>query len=177
MIMRFKTLDIFSEPTQDIITQAKDLDQPILLPLKPYQDDRGWSLMNLFQGLHSFGQINFSHMHPGVIKAWHRHNCQTDLWVVVRGDLKIGIIEQIEEHQEGEPPSIDHKIWSIVLGEHNPGILVIPPGLWHGCAVLTPDPVDLLYVMDNRYNADEPDEQRRPYNHFGPLFSWEVEHK
>lgn len=173
MIKRFQTLDLFSEPTQDIVKRASIINQPILLPLKPYQDGRGWSLMNLFQGLGNFGQINFSHMHPSIIKAWHRHEHQTDLWVVVRGDLKIGIIREFMT----EDKTIDHEIWSIVLGEHNPGAIVIPPGLWHGCAVNTPYSADLLYVMDRPYDPRNPDEQRRSYKHFGPLFNWGIEFK
>ncbi|MEE9131583.1 MAG: hypothetical protein V3T84_16330, partial [Phycisphaerales bacterium] len=55
--------------------------EPVFVPISPYADDRGWSLMNLLAGAMSEqGQINFSMQYPGVVKAWHRHDKQTDFW-------------------------------------------------------------------------------------------------
>src|SRR5688572_15092051 len=58
----------------------------VFVPASIYADDRGWSIMNQFQGvLGAQGQINYSVMYPGAIKAWHRHKLQTDFWMCVQG--------------------------------------------------------------------------------------------
>ena len=66
--------------------------EPVFCPSRVYCDDRGWSLMNELQGvLQPEGQVNYSVQFPGVIKAWHRHAEQTDFWMVVQGQMKVGI--------------------------------------------------------------------------------------
>jgi len=154
---------------------AKQLGEPTLLNIPcVFEDDRGWSFMNMLENLDSFGQINFSHMHPGIVKAWHRHKKQTDIWIVVQGDLKIGVLRS----KQASNPNFyaAEKAWSIVLGEHHPRILVIPPGLWHGCAVNTPYPAGLVYVVTVPYNLQSPDEERLAPSYFSD-FSWGPEFK
>ncbi len=68
---------------------AKDGQEPVFIPLTPYSDDRGWSLMNLLAGaMDQKGQINYSVQYPGAIKAWHRHDRQSDFWICLTGQLK-----------------------------------------------------------------------------------------
>jgi len=149
----------------EAIDKAKKHKSPWLLKIDTYQDDRGWSFMNIAQNFSNFGQMNFSHIHPGAIKAWHKHTYQTDLWFVVQGDLKIGIV------YEGS----DLKFWSTVIGEHKPGILIIPPNFWHGCVVNTSYPAGLVYLTDKTYNLTNPDEQRKPFDYFD--FDWGIKNK
>ena len=64
-------------------TEAHDLAmaecEPVFVPVMPFADDRGWSLMNLLAGAMSDqGQLNVYIQYPGVIQAWHRHDHQTD---------------------------------------------------------------------------------------------------
>jgi len=161
-----------NESINESIEHAKRSKQPVLLKPQTYQDDRGWSFMNMLQGLKNFGQANFSHIHPGTIKAWHKHEKQTDLWVVIQGDLKVGIV-----HESKSTSQLDHRAWATVIGEHNPSILIIPPELWHGCTVTSSSPAGLLYITDKAYNVSRPDERRYPYDHFGSFFKWEIEHR
>lgn len=145
---------------------AKAESTPVFAPVPHYADDRGWSLMNLLQGaLGPEGQINCSVMYPGVIKAWHRHERQTDFWIVLHGHLKAGV------HRETDDAS-----WMIVMGEKRPGTLIIPPGLWHGAATVGPDPATLLYYVTRQYDPASPDEERRPYDAL-PGFPWSIEHR
>src|SRR6185503_16484951 len=51
--------------------------EPIFVPVAPFADDRGWSLMNMLNGVMGpQGQVNFSVQYPGIVKAWHRHDKQ-----------------------------------------------------------------------------------------------------
>jgi dTDP-4-dehydrorhamnose 3,5-epimerase len=138
--------------------------QPIFVPVKVFADDRGWSLMNLLTGvLTPQGQVNFSTMYPGVIKAWHRHKQQTDFWLVLTGHLKIGVIRD------------DGTTFLTFAGEKRPGVVIIPPTLWHGAATVGDSPAGLLYYVTHAYNAKAPDEERRTYDSFAG-FPWGVRH-
>lgn len=143
---------------------ATEANEPVALRLTPFVDDRGYSLMNLFAGVLDGGQSNVSVQHPGVVKAWHRHQKQTDFWICVHGHLKVGV------HRD------DNTAWSTVIGERNPACVIIPPTLWHGAATVGASPATLLYYVTHEFDAGDPDEQRREPN--DPAgFSWAVENK
>lgn len=136
--------------------------KPGFLPLHIHADDRGWSLMGLFAGILTGGQINFSVQYPGVVKAWHRHWKQTDYWFVATGMLKVGIM------------SDDGRHWLTFTGERNPGILLIPPRLWHGATPVGQGESSLFYYVSEIYNPAEPDEYRQPPDwRWNP---WPVDH-
>ena len=138
----------------------------MFVPIVPHVDDRGWSLMNQLQNvLSERGQINYSLIWPGVVKAWHRHQHQSDFWLVLHGHVKVGV------QRDG-----DDKRWMMVTGEKRPGILVIPPTLWHGMATVGSQPAGLLYYVTRQYNPDQPDEERRDVNAL-PDFPWQTEHR
>lgn len=144
---------------------ALSANEPVFVPASHFADDRGWSLMNLLQGVLSpQGQINYSTMYPGVIKAWHRHQHQTDFWIGLHGHLKAGIYRES-----------DAKTWLTTLGEKRPGVLIIPPPLWHGVATIGHEPAGLLYYVTHGYDPKAPDEERRAYDSVSG-FPWAVRH-
>lgn len=139
---------------------------PVFMPVPVFGDDRGWSIMNQLQGaMTPEGQVNYSVQYPGVIKAWHRHAKQTDFWICLSGMLKAAAWDQDTQ-----------RLWVCVLGEKRPGVLVIPPPLWHGAATVGPTPAGLLYYVTHAYNPAQPDEERAPWDAFGG-FTWSVEHR
>lgn len=141
-------------------------EEPVFVRLRHYCDDRGWSLMNLLNGVMSAqGQINFSCQYPGVIKGWHRHTRQTDFWLCAMGHIKAGIFRER-----------DGRAWAQVLGEKSPGVLIIPPTLWHGAATVGPQPAGLLYYVTHAFDRADPDEDRRAWNSVAG-FNWQVEHR
>lgn len=140
--------------------------EPAFVPTQFYTDDRGWSLMNQLQGvLGPQGQINFSVQYPGVIKAWHRHALQTDFWMALLGHLRVGV------HCQDTG-----RAWSIVIGEKRPGVVIIPPPLWHGAATVGPTPAGLLYYVTHAFNPANPDEERRAHDSVTG-FPWDVQHR
>ncbi len=128
--------------------------EPVFFAVTHFADDRGWSLMNCMSGVMSAqGQINYSVQYPGIVKAWHRHDKQTDFWMCVMGHIKAGVWRES-----------DGAAWMMVLGEKRPGVLIIPPPLWHGAACVGPTPAGLLYYVTHAYDAAKPDEFRRPWD-------------
>jgi dTDP-4-dehydrorhamnose 3,5-epimerase len=153
-------------PTARAFAEALEFCEPVFVPASIYADDRGWSIMNQMQGvLSGEGQINYSVQYPNVIKAWHRHQQQTDFWMCVLGNLKVGVYR--EE---------DDRAWSIVLGERRPGLLIIPPTLWHGATAVGAAQAGLLYYVNRAYCPQTPDEERRPAMSVKG-FPWQVQNR
>ena len=142
------------EPLPQAFRAAKEAREPVFIGAALFADDRGWSVMNQLQGVMSpDGQINYSVMYPGVVKAWHRHALQTDFWLCLHGHLKVGA------HREE-----DGKSWIAVIGEKRPGVVVIPPPLWHGAATVGDTQAGLLYYVTHAYTPHKPDEDRRAHD-------------
>jgi dTDP-4-dehydrorhamnose 3,5-epimerase len=154
---------IFTGTIAAAYESALDANEPVFVPAAIFSDDRGWSLLNQFQGvLTPQGQINYGAIYPGVVKAWHRHQHQTDFWCCVTGDMKAGVYRED-----------DGRTWMMVIGEKRPGVLIVPPPLWHGAATVGPQTAGLLYYVTRAYDPKNPDEQRRPYDSVDG-FSWSV---
>jgi dTDP-4-dehydrorhamnose 3,5-epimerase len=140
--------------------------EPRFVPAGTYVDDRGWSLMNLMQGvLGPEGQINYSVVYPNVIKAWHRHQRQTDFWMCVQGHIRVGVCRDE-----------DKQVWQLITGEKRAGIVIIPPPLWHGVAAVGPTQAAMFYYVTHAYDPKNPDEQRRGFDSIDG-FQWGVEHR
>ena len=155
-----------------------------------FSDDRGRSFMSIFDHLEEFeGQFNASVMHSGAVKAWHRHFNQDDHWVVMSGNLKIGLYNSTNVPETADlrlaatVPNQGRKVQltiepdsgtAVFLGEHRPGILHIPAGLWHGGVAVGGDAL-LFYYVTRKYNPANPDEERRAWDSFDS-FKWGVEH-
>lgn len=153
-------------PLEEAFALAKEKNEPIFSPTSVFTDDRGWSLMNQFQHvMETTGQVNYSVMYPQVVKAWHRHAKQTDFWLVLHGHLKVGVYDEDA-----------NRAWVAVIGEKRPGVMVIPPPLWHGAATVGTEPAGLLYYVTHQYDPAAPDEDRRDFDSV-PGFPWEVQHK
>jgi len=103
-----------------------------------------------------FGQWSHSLMYPGVIKAWHIHNKQTDWWYVCTGVLKIVLYDKRSKS------ATYRQTLEMMLGDgYEPSILKIPPGVAHGCKCLS-GPTNLLYITSHTYDPE--DEGRIPHD-------------
>ena len=115
-------------------------------------DDRARRANDVFGsapgGVNMEGAVNLTWAYPGRVVAWHRHRTQTDHWFVVKGYLKVGLMDD-----EG------HVRW-VYLGENERRVLSIPPGLWHGYMVLGEQEAVLMYYVTAKYDASNPDEER-----------------
>lgn len=136
--------------------------------LDVHLDDRGY----LFEVLREddeivsteFAQITVSEVYPGVIKAWHRHQRQTDFIACLKGNLKVGLAV---ENDAGV--SIDTEC----IGEDNREVIKVPPGVWHGMTPVGDQSALVLYIQDQTYDPD--DEERLPHDEFGDI--WSVSHR
>lgn len=129
-----------------------------------FKDARGQGHYDIFPGIEK-GQINISTTYPGVVRAFHRHWYQEDNWYIVSGQFEIVLATQIAFHADADEYDIEVKY----LG---PGeSITIPRLVWHGFRVLGTEPGTLLYYVTKKFDPDNPDEERAPWNKF---YDWQT---
>lgn len=115
-----------------------------------------------------FGQAYISLNYPGVIRAWHWHERQTDYWVVASGMVKAAMYDRREDS-----PTFG-TVQEAFLGENNRSLLVIPPGVAHGYKTIGDKPSLLINFPTEVYNRDRPDELRLPYDSPEIPYDWSI---
>lgn len=134
-----------------------------IIPLKRFDDERGYFL-ELFRSdnpkiTSNLIQFNLSKTYPGIIRAWHRHvRDQVDYFICIDGCLKICAYDDRKDSKTyGELDEI------IVQGDELK-IVKVPGILWHGFKAVGTESAKLIYGVNNLYDYDNPDEERRPWN-------------
>ena len=142
--------------------------------LKSHGDERGFfreiirETDSLFCDGH-FGQWSHSAMQKDVVKAWHYHHEQYDWWYVPIGQVLTGLVDFREES-----PTYRKKIF-LLMGEQSYGAgthqvcVRIPPGVLHGCRVLSPT-AHLFYITSKTYDPNE--EGRYPFDSEEVGYDW-----
>lgn len=98
-----------------------------VIQLKKICDERGMILkmqQATSEEFAGFGEIYFSTIYPGVIKGWHLHNKMTLNYTVIKGMIKLVLIDNRDNSLT------KGAIEEIYLGEHNYCLVQIPPGIW-----------------------------------------------
>lgn len=113
-------------------------------------------------------QTMHSVLQPGAVKAWHYHRSQTDLWYVPGHERALVGLLDVRKGSATEGVS-----QRVVLGDGQARLLVIPPGVAHGCANLGSNPVNLFYFVDRAFDPANHDEQRLPADAAGTDF-WTI---
>jgi dTDP-4-dehydrorhamnose 3,5-epimerase len=93
---------------------------------------------------------------PNGISAWHVHMDTTDRLFVNAGQVKIALYDS-----RPESPTRG-LVNEFRLGERRPGLVVIPPGVWHGVQNLQATESRVLNLVDVAYEYEDPDHWRLP---------------
>lgn len=73
-----------------------------------------------------FGEIYFSTVYPGAIKAWHIHKEMELNYAVISGDIKFVLYDdRIDSSTKGN-------VMEIFMGERNYLFVKVPPMVWNG---------------------------------------------
>jgi dTDP-4-dehydrorhamnose 3,5-epimerase len=133
------------------------IDGVIIKKLRVIPDQRGRVMEilrrddDLFQ---KFGQVYMTTTYPGVVKAWHKHEKQADHIACVAGMIKMALYD-------GRPGSPTFKeINEFYLGLHNPLLVKVPAGVYHGWMGVSPEEAVIINVPTETYDREKPDEQR-----------------
>lgn len=125
----------------------------VVRPLRVIPDERG-KILHMLRAdqphFDTFGEIYFSCVYPGAIKAWHIHRRMTLNYAVPHGMIKLVLYDD-------RPASSTHgQIMEIFAGESNHVLITVPPMVWNGfkgigsvmaivanCATLPHDPDEI----------------------------------
>jgi dTDP-4-dehydrorhamnose 3,5-epimerase len=123
--------------------------------------------VNLLDGF-EIRQINRSRFNPGLVKAFHLHLKQDEIWAVHPLDrLLVGLLDTRKGSQT------EGAAMRLVLGGGKCRFLYIPRGVAHGGMVLGSNPVDVIYLVSEHFSPQDPDEWRLPWDTLGRDF-WEI---
>lgn len=131
------------------------IDGVIITQLRQINDDRG-SVLHMLRSDASeftkFGECYFSEVLPGAVKAWKRHNAQTQNITVPVGRIRLVIYDDRSlSDSHGNLAVID-------LGRPDAYLRVqIPPGLWYGFQCLNQTPALLANCADMPHDPSESD--------------------
>lgn len=146
----------------------------VVKKLITHSDDRGYFREVVREDeplLRRFGQSAVTKTYPGVIKAFHWHNNQDDVWYVVGGMARVVLYDR----RTGSPTEGCTQV--IYAGDDNPVTILIPAGIAHGYQVLGNKPVVLFYHVTQAYDPAHPDEQRIPFNDPQIGFDWSIQNR
>jgi dTDP-4-dehydrorhamnose 3,5-epimerase len=152
--------------TQETSSSDNEIIGVIIKNLKTHKDPRGFfrevvrSTDELFDdGI--FGQWSHSKMQLNVVKAWHYHHVQTDWWYCPIGKIQTVLFDNRPESATYRQKLVINMGDSTVDGDTHEVCVKIPPGVLHGCKVLSNE-AHLFYITSTTYDPNE--EGRFPYD-------------
>jgi dTDP-4-dehydrorhamnose 3,5-epimerase len=144
----------------------------VVRPLRQIFDERG-KVMHMLRedsaGFTRFGEIYFSCVYPGAIKAWHLHKRMTLNYAVISGEVKLVIYDDRPES------STRGQFEELFLSPENYCLVTVPPLLWNGFKGIR----DRTAILANCATLPhDPDEiERRPAREPSIPYDWGIEHK
>jgi dTDP-4-dehydrorhamnose 3,5-epimerase len=103
-------------------------------------------------------QVHITTTFAGRIRAWGLHQISTDRLFVVRGLVSIVVFD-------GRPASSTYGVCNeFRVSERNPGLLVIPPNLYHGWKNIGIDEAFIINMPSEQYSHEAPDALDLPYD-------------
>jgi dTDP-4-dehydrorhamnose 3,5-epimerase len=158
---------------------TKTIEGVEIVQLRRFNDDGGsmTELGRLMQGQHKqlagfeVKQVNYSTMEPGVIKAYHMHHRQTDVWFVPPHDKMLLVLHDARNGSASEGVTMRR-----VLGDGNSHLVRIPPGVAHGVCNISQHQARIIYFVDVQFSPDhkECDEGRLPWDYLGADI-WQIQ--
>ncbi|MFH1840195.1 MAG: WxcM-like domain-containing protein [Nanoarchaeota archaeon] len=89
-----------------------------------------------------FGEIYFSEIFPGKVKAWSRKKSTTRHYAVVSGEIKLVLSDGIETSE-------------FILGPENYQLIIIPPGVWSGFKSVNNQKAIIADLTDFPYSPED----------------------
>ena len=123
-----------------------------ITPLKQIVDERG-KIMHMMRNdskiFEKFGEIYFSTVNPGFVKAWHLHKENTLNYVCIKGKVKLVLFDDRKDssttgqHQE------------LILSPDDYFLVTIPPFIWNGFKGLSDSDSIIANCMTLPHNEKE----------------------
>lgn len=143
-----------------------------LVRLTGYEDHRG-ALIEVFNPAMGFWHepVVYSYLitvRPGRIKGWGMHRMQADRYFVVGGRLRVVLFDG-----RTDSPSYE-RFAQFHFTEKSPGLLRIPPGVWHADQNWGDADAQILNFPTRPFDRENPDKYRID-PHSGEIpFDWSL---
>jgi dTDP-4-dehydrorhamnose 3,5-epimerase len=111
-----------------------------------------------------FGQLSYSFVHHGIIKAWHAHKVQSQWTCMLSGTAKVALHDY---RKESKTFGVTQEFF--VGDNHQPLIYKFPPGVAHGYKCIN-GPMLVVYITSGIY--DPLDEVRIAHNDSNIGYDW-----
>ena len=147
------------------------IDGVFISPLRQIPDERG-KIMHMLrcdaERFAGFGEIYFSCVYPGAIKAWHIHKRMVLNYAVPHGHIKLVLYD----NREGSPTQGQQL--EIFMGADNYCLVTIPPMVWNGFKGLG---TEIALVANCASIPHDPEEIERldPFDPSIP-YDWGIRH-
>lgn len=127
------------------------LQDVVIKKINKYTDERGW-LAEIFR----CDELNFtpamsyvSLTKPGVVRGPHEHKLQSDCFVFLGpGSFRL----YLWDRREGS--ATVGKSLEIEVGENNPSLVIVPPGVVHGYKCISDIPALSINLPDKLYKGE-----------------------
>jgi dTDP-4-dehydrorhamnose 3,5-epimerase len=147
------------------------IDGVIVTPLQQIVDERG-KVMHMLRRdspiFREFGEIYFSTVNPGAIKAWHIHKIMTLNYAVPHGLIKF----VLHDDRVGSPTH--GRTEEIILSPERYCLVTVPPLIWNGFKGLGSAPSIVANCATIPYDPAEID--RRPPSDLAIGYEWGIRH-
>jgi dTDP-4-dehydrorhamnose 3,5-epimerase len=148
------------------MTTIKDVQ---VIPLRRIPDERGTifhMLKRTDPHFQEFGEIYFSTIYKGIVKAWHLHHKMTLNYACIYGRIKLVMYDARPDS------STNGVIQEVFLGQDNHSLVIIPPNVWNGFKGMS---TDYAIVANCATHPHDPtfSERLDPFDNDIP-YSWEV---
>ncbi len=129
----FLRIRLNTTPMWQLVILQKMINGVIKTPLKQFKDNRG-KVMHMIRAtdphFKQFGEVYFSWINPGAVKAWNKHTLATLNYAV-----PVGSIELILYDDQKESPTYK-KLERYILTSEDYYLLTIPPNVFYGFRAL-----------------------------------------
>jgi dTDP-4-dehydrorhamnose 3,5-epimerase len=103
-------------------------------------------------------QVHITTTFPGRVRAWGLHPLGTDRLFVVSGLVKIVLFDGRKAS-----PTLG-ALNEFVVSEKNPGLLIVPPNLYHGWKNIGHNEAIIINMPDRMYDYEQPDALDLPWD-------------
>lgn len=151
MKLKSKYLNIqknYSFDLGEYILSSPNIDDIIVTKLSQFPVEGGSVLHAIKEdeiGYNNFGEVYFSYVNPGAVKAWKLHERMTLNLVVPLGNVRFVFCNPITKGS--------YRVEDI--GEANYVRLTVPPNIWFGFQGISLQPSLVVNIADLKHDANE----------------------
>lgn len=98
----------------------------------------------------SFGEVYFSHVKPGNIRAWKFHRQMTQRFTV-----PVGAVSFVFFDNRDDSPTKDQLVSLTLDQEEHYGLLIVPPRLWYGFRCLSANEAMIVNCSSLPHDPEE----------------------